>query len=214
LHWFVEISLNDALERQHWPKSKLISAVVSNKQSTVGHRRRFKLMQALKDHFGDRLDWFGRGVQELGAVKAKGLLDYKYHIVLENGSWPHYWTEKLADAFVANCFPFYWGAPNISDYFEKTALRTIDVNDPEGTIRDIEQAIAADEYGRKQDVLARSRRRVLIDHHPYGSYLRALSQLPRGEVTEIAIRPSNEFCFSLRERLARKLHRMATRRAT
>ncbi len=171
LNWYVEMKWQEALEREHWPKSKMISAVISSKQNTSGHRRRFKLMTALKAHFGDRLDWFGHGVRELGKSKVNGLIDYRYHIVLENGSHPHYWTEKLADAFVTNCFPFYWGAPNISEYFDPNSMQTIDIDDPAGTIRTIEYAIAADEYGRAQAALASSRRRVLVDYHPYGACL-------------------------------------------
>jgi hypothetical protein len=230
LHWFVEIPLEEVLTRQEWPKSKLISAVISNKQLTSGQRRRYRLMTELKNHFGDRLDWFGRGVKDLdphstvGAAKfnyqnkGTGLLDYRYHIVLENGSCPHYWTEKLADAFVANCLPFYWGAPNISDYFEPSSIRRIDVDDPARTIRVIEEALENDEYSRAQGALARARRRLVTEYHPYASFMRAFDGSRRGHVTEVEIRPFRDFRPSLKAWMRTKLkgigRRILARRLT
>lgn len=105
-HWFVEIPYDDILTKQP-PKTKLISAVISNKTDTSIHLQRFEFMKHMKAYFGDRLDWRGRGVSDTGANKLIGLADYKYHIVIENGQWDHYWTEKLADSYAANCFPFY-----------------------------------------------------------------------------------------------------------
>jgi hypothetical protein len=61
-HWFVELTAAEALEQPLKEKPRLISAVVSAKTDTTGHRRRLAFMKALKDHFGDRLDWFGRGI--------------------------------------------------------------------------------------------------------------------------------------------------------
>jgi hypothetical protein len=210
LFWFVQISGREALQRKEWPKHKLISAIVSNQQITSGHRRRLKLMHALEAHFGDRLDWFGRDIRKL-EQKADGLLDYHYHIVLENGSYPNYWTEKLSDAFVSNCFPFYWGAPNISDYFDLKSMRIIDVDDVAGTIRTIEETIENDEYSHAQNALACSRRRVLIDYHPYQACLDALSSMPRGPLRDIAILLSNQFRHSLHHRIREKFARVAKR---
>jgi hypothetical protein len=112
-HWFVELTARQSIDAPIREKPRLISAVVSSKQDTLGHRLRWCLMKRLEGHFGDRLDWYGRGVRDTGHEKLSALADYKYHIVLENGCWPYYWTEKLSDAYVANAFPFYWGAPNI-----------------------------------------------------------------------------------------------------
>ena len=88
--WFVEVPITDAVARPISAKPKLLSAVVSAKTDTVGHRQRYRCMQAIKEHFGDRLEWFGRGVHELGSRKLDGLEDYRYHLVFENGIWPHY----------------------------------------------------------------------------------------------------------------------------
>jgi hypothetical protein len=88
-HWFVEIPYDHLLAKQP-SRSKLISAVISNKTDTPTHRRRFEFMKRIKAHFGDRLDLRGRGVSDTGNNKLVGLADYKYHIVIENGQWDHY----------------------------------------------------------------------------------------------------------------------------
>jgi hypothetical protein len=163
-HWFVEAKINDERLMNH-PKAKLISAIVSNKTDTIGHRTRFFLMQKLKEHFGDQLDWFGRGVNELTSKKIDGLLNYKYHIVLENGFWNDYWTEKLADAYVSNCFPFYCGAPNIQKYFEPDELRLIDINNVAASIQVIEEAINQDLYENSQLAIANARKKIFTTYH-------------------------------------------------
>ena len=200
-HWFVEIKINDALISDSYPKSKLLSAVVSNKEHTTGHRKRLNFMYALKEHFGNRLDWFGRGINDLGAKKVDALLDYKYHIVLENGVWSDYWTEKLADAFVTNCFPFYWGASNIHDYFNSKSLELIDVNDIKGSIKIIEDTISNDIYEKSQSIIATARKSILTEYHPYQIYLNILSKLPKSEPQNITITPHTKFRHDFTSRL-------------
>ncbi|AFZ59165.1 hypothetical protein H6G54_02065 [Anabaena cylindrica FACHB-243] len=203
-HWYVEVNILDALETSKLQKTKLISAVISGKTDTVGHRKRLHFMYELKKHFGEQLDWFGRGIQELGSRKSDALLNYKYHIVLENGAWPHYWTEKLADAFVSNCFPFYWGAPNILGYFDTDALRIIDVDDIQGSIKIIEDAIFQDLYASSQSAIAKARNKVLQEYHPYQVHLELLKSLPASEYSKIVIKPHNTFKYDLITRLQMK----------
>ncbi len=202
--WFLEVPYQEALTFAP-EKDGDLSAVVSARQATEGHRVRLELMRSLADHFGERLDWFGRGVRELGAYKRAGLERYRYHVVLENGTWPHYWTEKLSDAFVANCFPFYAGAPNAAEYFPEEAFCPIDPAQPEQVAATIEQAIRDDWWSQRQSALAEARRRVLEDYHPYEQYRRRLSELPAGPREEVIIRPHDQFPHSLRQRVERKL---------
>ncbi len=50
--------------------------------------------------------------------KEDGLKSYKYSIIIENSSEDNYFTEKLIDACLLETVPIYWGAPNISKYFD------------------------------------------------------------------------------------------------
>ena len=97
-HWFVEVPVHAEEQIRSFPKLKRLSAVCSNKADTAGHRLRLRFLRKLKDVLGDDFDWFGRGVRDLGHRRLDGLANYHYHLALENGRVPHYWTEKLADA--------------------------------------------------------------------------------------------------------------------
>jgi hypothetical protein len=199
-HWFIERTAEQAISKPSRAKTKLISAVVSAKADTRGHRARVEFMRALKRHFGNDLDWFGRGVRDVGC-KLAALDDYKYHIVLENGRWPHYWTEKLADAYMANCFPFYWGAPNASDYFDARSFMSIDPEQPAKAIKSIENAIDGETWETRQAALADSRLRVTTTFHPYELWHSMLEQLPLSEPEQVTIHPFTECAFGLKQKI-------------
>jgi hypothetical protein len=54
-----------------------------------------------------------------GRVKDKLAFDrtHKFSIVCENSASPGYTTEKIVQAYAANCIPIYWGDPDISKVF-------------------------------------------------------------------------------------------------
>ncbi len=214
-HWFVELPIEMAKCAPIKAKPKLLSAVVSAKADTTGHRNRLRFMETLKAHFQERLDWFGRGVQDLGNRKLSGLADYRYHLVIENGSWPHYWTEKIADAFVANCFPFYWGAPNIGEYFDTNSFEPLDLKDHAGAIARIEAVISDDRWTKSQAALATAREKVLFKYHPYQTCLDSFASAPMTPAREVVIRPHTEFRYSIsgriRNRLWSRKHRTSLR---
>jgi hypothetical protein len=60
-------------------KDKEISVISSGKDGSIGHRQRLEFMRILSDHFGDRIDIFGRGINEI-EDKWDALARYKYHI--------------------------------------------------------------------------------------------------------------------------------------
>ena len=47
---------------------------------------------------------------------------HKFSIVCENSSYPGYTTEKLIQAFAANCIPIYWGDPAVGKVFNKKSF--------------------------------------------------------------------------------------------
>lgn len=207
-HPFVNVPYAEMEPTQLTEKSKLISAVTSAKADTVGHRKRLALMCALKEHFGDDLDWWGRGIQDLTEPKLAGLRDYKYHICMENSAWPNYWTEKILDAFSANCIPIYWGAPNVGDFFDSDAIIPIDIDDVDRTISRIEDAIAADLWQQQQATLARARKKILTEYNIYEMYSRLLREAQPSSPQEVTIRPQTHFKYGLKDRVANKLFKL------
>jgi len=141
-------------------KPKMISVITSDKAFTKGHTQRIEFVQKLKAYFGDLIDVFGKGINDFDD-KWDILKDYKYHVTLENTSSDHYWTEKLADCYLAGCFPFYYGAPNLKEYFDESAFRLINIEDIEGSIRVIEDGIKNELYEKSLDELKAARYSIL-----------------------------------------------------
>lgn len=141
-------------------KTKLISVFCSDQSLTPNHQLRIEFVKKLKNHFGDRLDWFGNGFNPV-ATKREGLSNYKYTIVLENQARFNIITEKIYDAFIERCFPFYWGAPNLSTYFDSRGFEPINIEDAEGAISIIEHAISQNYYGQRVEFVSLNRNLVL-----------------------------------------------------
>ncbi|NKX63802.1 hypothetical protein HEP89_06810 [Labrenzia sp. 5N] len=145
-------------------KSKLISVISSDKAFTEEHRARLRFVDALKSHFGDRIDYFGRNICSF-TDKMEALSQYKYHISLENCAILDYWTEKLSDPFLTLTYPIYHGCPNVDDYFPEGALSKIDIRDTEESISKIEHIINSSLAEESESLLKESRRRVLFEHN-------------------------------------------------
>lgn len=131
----------DDLKASAPEKTKLISVITSNRAFTKGHRERIDFVMKLKEHYGDKLDMFGWGFNGF-EDKWDVIAPYKYHIAIENASIPYYWTEKLADTYLGNAFPIYYGAKKVDEYFSKDAYIAIDIHDVDDAIRKIDNAIA------------------------------------------------------------------------
>jgi glycosyl transferase family 10 (putative fucosyltransferase) len=165
------------LEQLTGKKTKLLSVICSNKTITPAQRLRIPFVEALKAHFGERLDVFGRGFHEIDD-KAEGLVHYRFHVALENSDDRDYWSEKIADPFIAGAFPFYWGCRNLEDYFPENSFMRVDLRNPGSAIAAMEAAIAADRDYSARPALAEAKRRVMTEHNLFALLARILARLP------------------------------------
>ena len=133
-------------------------------QKHTMHHLRATFMQALADKLGDQVDLFGRDLKFV-EHKAEGTDDYRYQIAIENHVAPHHWTEKLSDAYLGYCLPFYYGCPNVSDYFPEESFIKLDINDVEASVDVIQRTIANNEYEKRLDAIIEARRRVIEDYN-------------------------------------------------
>lgn len=147
-------------------KTKLLSIITSNKAFTSGHLKRLAFVEKLKEHYGDKLDVYGRGIKDFDD-KWDILAPYKYHIAIENSSQDYYWTEKISDCYLTETFPLYYGCTNLNEYFPEKSFRRIDINNIEEAIRIIDDAIASDVYGKSRDVLHECKNLVLDDYNMF-----------------------------------------------
>jgi hypothetical protein len=153
-------SYDELVSIDHFNKDRIISVISSTKDFSAGHRQRIKFVKKLKDHFGDHIDAFGHGTREI-EDKWDALARYKYHVALENSTVEDYWTEKLGDAYLAGCYPIYYGCPNIEKYFDTSALTVIDITNPKEAIRIIESCIDESRYEYAQQKIEEARNDVL-----------------------------------------------------
>jgi hypothetical protein len=164
------------LERLSGPKTKLVSVICSDKDFTPAHRRRLEFVNALRAHFGARLDFFGRGLRDF-EDKAQALVPYRYHIALENTDASDAWTEKIADPYLTETFPIYWGCRNLQDYFPADSFARVDMDDHKAAIEAIEEIIGSDRAERSRAALAEAKRRALFDHNIFALLDRTLADL-------------------------------------
>ncbi len=154
------LSYNDFKSLHKVNKEKLLSVFCSNKTFTEGHKARFNFCLKLKNHFKDKLDWFGNGIQPVES-KWHGIAPYKYHIALENSNSSDYWTEKLMDPLMVMTHPIYYGATNIDKYFSTNHLTVIDIKYPRLAISKIEKLISENFYEKNLTKLIEARDLVM-----------------------------------------------------
>jgi hypothetical protein len=149
VHGDTNLSFNKSYDKlvNYTPTKKtgLLSTLTSDKAFTKEHVQRLEFVKGLKEKFKNDIEVYGRGIRDI-EDKWDAIAPYKYHVVIENGCFRDYWTEKISDAFLANAFPFYVGCPNLKDFFPESSFMELDINDLNGAYEKIKFAIDNDYY--------------------------------------------------------------------
>jgi len=191
-------------------KQNRIAVVCSNASKTEGQRRRLALLEGLKQRLGDRLVHFGRGFEPIDD-KMEAILPYRFQLVLENGVEPHYWTEKLADAYLGWAYPVYLGCPNVADYLPPEALLSINDLGVDTAAARIAELLDQPLGPRREAALAEARHRILNVYNPFAWAAHWAEALYRPGLTEktVTLRSHKAFrsfprghLFRLRKTLA------------
>lgn len=108
---------------QIYEKSKNCSFILSNKQTTEGH----KLRHYLKDLAAPtgKVDVF-QPADWVYIPKIDACKDYRFSVVVENGRFSSYFTEKIIDCFLTGTVPIYWGCPSLGEFFDLDGVIWID----------------------------------------------------------------------------------------
>jgi len=183
----------------HYEKTKELSVISSTKAFSDGHRLRLDFVSTLQNHFGDRIDVFGRGIREI-EDKWDALAPYKYHIAIENCAVNDYWTEKISDPFLADCHPIYAGCPNIEKYFTPKALTRIDLLQPQKAIAIIEDCLENKRYEQSRKEIQESRDAVLNRYNIFPMIVSHIDRLARqrhdtGKRAKINLTPETSGTF-------------------
>ena len=146
--WFINNSFDELYHLDNVKKTKLISVIASD-YSNITYSRNYKIrydfVMALKHHFGDKIDVFGRGFNTL-KNKDEGLVDYKFSIAIENMPIPYNISEKLTDCFLTHTFRLYYDCPNINRFYDDKSYAKLDIMDHDYSIKLIENILETENY--------------------------------------------------------------------
>ena len=187
-------------------KTKELSIIVSNKIFTKGHRERYHFAKKLQEHFGDSIDVFGIGFEQIDD-KWYAIAPYKYHIVIENSQCPDYWTEKLSDAFLGQSYPIYCGCSNINDYFSRESMTRFSIDTPDKAIEEIRNILLKNPYDGAIDSIAESKNLILEKYQIFPALCSYAETLSVTEVKDTAFLspeetfPIVDFFYKIRRRV-------------
>lgn len=174
------------------PKKTLpLSWITSTKEILSGHRKRMDFLRSLSgkitglDLLGTKIHHISNpevrkknedGQKQLGFCvvedKWAGLAPYKYSLAIENFSGPDYWTEKLADCFLAYTLPIYYGCTNLEDYFPAGSFIRIDINNPGEAMEIILRTLRDDPWEKRLAAISEARKKVLEQHQMFPALTR------------------------------------------
>ena len=178
-------------------KTRLISVISSNKSKIKEQRDRLEFMFFLKEYFKDKIDLFGRGINEI-EDKWDAIAPYKYHVVLENSCYDDYFSEKLSDAFLGEAYPIYSGASNVYSYFSKDSLVCIDIKKPSVAVKIIETIMANEFYEKYRASIIKSKMKVLNEYNLFPTVLDKFinidNNMSRAKM-EIVLKPEQYYGF-------------------
>ncbi len=184
--WEIDHTKNyDGLKSGPTPKkTKLISIIASSKSNTPGHVKRYEFTTKLKEHYGDKLDVFGFGINQF-QDKWNVISPYKYHIVIENSVFADYWTEKLSDTFLCETYPVYYGCPNIHEYFDNNSLSVINIENFEESVKIIDEIINENYYEKSTERILESKNLILDKYQLFPAISSVINNIGRKHETQI-----------------------------
>lgn len=180
-------------------KSITISAITStkkhegqDKQYKFGKRQRLEFLHGLKH----ALKKDGIRLEIKSKVKSKDdiLASSEYTVVVEDASEPHYFSEKLTDAFLCNAMPIYFGAPNIFEYFPKNSLILLEDLDIEKAKGIIKYTVENNLYEKNLDAARGAKNMVLNKYNLFMNIVEKISEY------DISNKPMKEICIPKRKK--------------
>jgi len=158
--WHINLSYTELVNLPVPEKKRPLSWIVGNVKDLPGHIKRWKFLEALRQTPSVDIDLFGKAVRFI-EYKNEGLLPYRYAVAVENTFAEDYWTEKIADCWLAWSVPVYYGCPNLEDYFPADAFIRIDIETPEKAVARLQEVIAHDDWQRRLPAIAKARDLIL-----------------------------------------------------
>ena len=148
--------------------SNILSTVISNKYNDPGHKKRIDFIKFLENkgmdvnvYGGNTAGWKNYQGGLPYCAKDDGMFPYKYVFNAENHEINNYYTEKLIDGILAECLVFYWGCPNIFDFFDERALVKLELVDFEKDFEIITRALRENWYEMRLPYIREAKKKIL-----------------------------------------------------
>ena len=158
------------------PAEDKLSVIMSTKARTPDQVQRIRLVEYLASKFSD-LAIFGVGHNSVDD-KADVLTRFRYHLAVENSSHAGYWTEKLADPILTQCFTFYGGHRSYAKDFPGNGIKLIDPYQPEKVYRLISQAMESGTWEKAAEDRNRHKESILSEHSFHRKISAIITSLP------------------------------------
>jgi hypothetical protein len=180
--WHVGKSYDELLGEHLPPKNDRIVWITSALQVLPGHVKRYGFYRFLLEAGWPDLDVWGRGIRPI-VDKWDALVHSRYALAVENHSGNNYWTEKIADCWLTETLPFYYGCPNLEDYFPADSFVRIDIDDHQTASRIIRQTVNSGEYEKRLPAIRKARDLVLNQYQFFPFLVNELRSYPRKTVS-------------------------------
>jgi GR25 family glycosyltransferase involved in LPS biosynthesis len=175
-------------------KSNVISSIVSSQYFNPGHKKRINFLKYLQSQDFD-IDIYGYS-NEIGfknhkgnlTNKSLGLLPYKYYFMAENSKENNYVTEKMWEPLIAECFVFYWGAPNVSEYVDPRCYIHLDLEDFEKDMRTVKRAISENSWEKNLPYIREMKKKIITE---YGFFPK-IHKLIKDDLLNVESKPKAE----------------------
>lgn len=96
--------------------------------------------------------------------KFETLLNYKYSLTFDNGQYKNYFGTQITDSLLTWTLPFYWGCPNIEEFFPVGSYVKIDItNDNE--IQKISSIIEDESFFESNIESINNARELILDKY-------------------------------------------------
>jgi hypothetical protein len=192
-NWWVKRTY-DQLKSDVVEKTATLSVIASDRATFPGHRKRFAFINRMIGHFKDRLAVYG----DLGGEKIRDKYDaiapYEYSIAIEADQHAGYWTEKIADCYLCETMPIYFGCPNIADFVPAESFVAINIDDYKASIRAIEEAIDGNLYRQRRQKIIEVKHRILDELQVFPHIVRILRSNGNrsGEKRRVEVNPARK----------------------
>lgn len=171
LEWHLSLNREEILSSSPEKKfDNVMSCVISSRFFEQGHKKRVEFLKFLQSTNEIKTAVFGRDndlcfENYLGSLpshkKDDALLPYKYTFNAESASIHNYFTEKLVDALLSETLCFYWGCPNLHEFFDPRAFIWIDLDNKELAVKTIKDSIKNCEWEKRLEVIKRQKKKIV-----------------------------------------------------